>query len=120
MNSGASLDAHRVGAQSADGKTVTDLTAALADSGLNVTSMRKFLELGPKVREIADKAVNNSVYSRPADTVMLRAPIYDRLADSVIIFMSYNQARILRRDIIHSGSCRCFDGPAVRRCCAWE
>lgn len=82
-NAGASLDAHRVGVQSADGKTVTDLTAALSDAGLAITSMRKFLELGPKGREIADAAVANAIYTRPAELTTLRAPIYDRRVHQV-------------------------------------
>jgi hypothetical protein len=80
VNKGASLDAHRVGVQSSDEKTVTDVTAALADAGLAVTSMRKFLELGAKGREVAEAAVSNPAYARPADAVVLRAPIYDRCA----------------------------------------
>lgn len=78
VNKGASLDAYRVGVQSSDEKTVTDVTAALADAGLAVTSMRKFLELGAKGREVAEAAVSNPAYARPADAVVLRAPIYDR------------------------------------------
>ena len=75
---GAPADAHRVGVHSSDGALVTDVTAALSDAGLSITSMRKFLELGARGREIAEAAVANPSYSRRIELVKLRAPIYDR------------------------------------------
>ena len=76
VNGAASNDAHRVGALVGD-SAVADITAALHDEGLVVTSMRKFLELGPRGRAAADKAVKEPVYHRERSAVRLRAPIYD-------------------------------------------
>lgn len=78
VNAGASLDAHRVGVLSADGATVSDVTAALQDAGHGAMgSMRKFLELGAEGRAVAEAATKNAVYTRAIEMVKLRAPIYD-------------------------------------------
>ena len=76
VNGPAGDDAHRVGVLVGD-DTVADVTAALLDEGLNVTSMRKFLELGARGAAAAAKAVKEAVYHRARSAVRLRAPIYD-------------------------------------------
>jgi hypothetical protein len=60
-----------------DEHTVADVTAAFADAGAQVASMRKFLELGAEGRKVAELAVKEKAYHRPRELVTLRAPIYD-------------------------------------------
>ena len=66
----------RVGAQHAGGG-VADISAAAADQGLSLHSMRVFLEMGAAGAALAQAALANPAYLRPAEHVELRAPIYD-------------------------------------------
>ena len=66
----------RVGAQTAAGG-VADISAAAADQGLSLHSMRVFLEMGAAGAALAKAALANPAYLRPAEHVELRAPIYD-------------------------------------------
>ena len=67
----------RVGALVPGGVSVADVTAAFADHGDAVSSMRVFLELGAAGFAMADKALGNELYHRKLENVDLRAPIYD-------------------------------------------
>lgn len=55
-----------------------DVSAALKDkTGEEVTSMRRFLDIGAPAFEVATAAYGDVKYHRPAAAVALKAPIYD-------------------------------------------
>ena len=68
----------RIGALHPNGADVADVSASLADGGHPLlSSMRAFLELGPRGRAAAAAALESPVYHRSLALVDLRAPIYD-------------------------------------------
>jgi hypothetical protein len=75
---GVESSVHRVGALLPNGASIADVTAALADTGIQVNSMRVFLDLEAKGTAAAHTAIANSAYHISLENVVLKAPILDR------------------------------------------